>query len=99
MDACDDSEGYMGAILDRLQTVHLEACEQSKPEPVALAKRLFEWELGSDWEVFHRAAPSHAHVLGEPGLSEYRRLVEALWSAIPELSRGASTAMMGTDSR
>ena len=41
----DDSDGYMSMLLAKLQELHLGACRKAKPEPEALAERLFEWEL------------------------------------------------------
>ena len=38
----DDSDGYMGGILQRLQDLHLEACRKTPPDPEALAGRLFD---------------------------------------------------------
>jgi hypothetical protein len=52
----DDSDGYMGDILPELHDLHHDACLQAGPEPQALARRLFEWEMKSDWEIFYGAA-------------------------------------------
>ena len=41
MQEVDDSSGYMGGILDRLQEMHLKACRRAKPDQRALAERLF----------------------------------------------------------
>ncbi|MCG8356791.1 MAG: hypothetical protein MI920_14570, partial [Kiloniellales bacterium] len=41
----DDSDGGMGSLMNRLQALHLEACRIAKPDPEALAARLFEWEM------------------------------------------------------
>jgi hypothetical protein len=65
-----------GTIYGILEDLHHEACNQAKPDPEALAKRLFEWELGSDYGTFFDAVNTYADVLGERGLAEYRRLVE-----------------------
>ncbi len=37
----DDSNGEVGGVLHDLQVLHLEACEQAKPDGVKLARRLF----------------------------------------------------------
>jgi len=84
----DDSDGRMGEIRDRLTTLHHEACVQAHPDPVALAERLFEWELHSDWEVFLGAAATYADVLGEAGLAAYRRRAEEVWAALPAVAPG-----------
>lgn len=81
----DDSDGEVGSIAARLQETHLAACQKAKPDPEDLARRLFEWELRSDWEVFSGAAASYRDVLGEKGLAAYRQLAEERWSKIPAL--------------
>jgi tetratricopeptide (TPR) repeat protein len=87
--AVDDSDGTMGDIRDRLVTLHHEACVQARPDQVALAERLFEWELHSDWEIFLGAAAQYADVLGEAGLAAYRRRAEEVWARTPALAAGA----------
>jgi uncharacterized Zn finger protein len=79
----DDSDGYMGGLLEELQTLHLAACKQAKPDPEALAKRLFAWELRTPWDTFFGAAATYAGVLGKPGLAMYRKLAEAEWARVP----------------
>lgn len=85
---CDDSDGYMGALLCRLQDIHLDSCVACRPDPVALARRLFAWEVGSPWEVFYGAAGTYGELLGEAGLAEYRRLADAEWEKLPPLRPG-----------
>jgi hypothetical protein len=84
----DDSDGHMGGCIHELQELHHRACLQAKPDTVALARRLFEWEMRSEWEFFGGAAVIYADVLGETGLTEYRRLAEAEWSRVPALGPG-----------
>ena len=84
----DDSDGYMGGILNRLQELHYTACKKAKPDPEALARRLFEWELRSDWETFYGAAETYADVLGQKGLAVYQKLAEAEWANVPALGPG-----------
>ena len=84
----DDSDGYMGDLLQRLQELHLEACRVARPNPVDLAERLFEAEMASDYDTFHGAALVYADILGETGLAAYRRLAEADWAKIPALAPG-----------
>jgi len=33
----DDSDGWLGGLLGRLQELHLEACRRVRPDPVELA--------------------------------------------------------------
>jgi len=83
MNSMDDSDGYMRGILDRLQEIHLHACTAAKPDPVALAQKLFAWEMRSEWEVFFGAAEAYSKVLGADGLDAYRKLAEAEWAKVP----------------
>jgi uncharacterized Zn finger protein len=84
----DDSDGHMGGCINELQELHHRACQQAKPDAVALARRLFEWEMRSEWGFFGGAAVTYADVLGETGLTEYRRLAEVEWSRVPALGPG-----------
>lgn len=47
----DDSDGYVGDLLQRLQELHLEACRIARPDPLDLAERLFEAEMDSDYDL------------------------------------------------
>jgi uncharacterized Zn finger protein len=84
----DDSDGRMGECIHELQELHHRACQQAKPEAAALAQRLFEWEMHSDWEFFGGAVVTYADVLGNSGLAEYRRLADAEWLKVPPLGSG-----------
>lgn len=84
----DDSDGQMGGILERLQEIHHAACKKARPDSNALAKRLFEWELRTDWDTFFGAAERYADVLGEKGLAVYRTLAGAEWARVPALGPG-----------
>ena len=88
MNDMDDSDGFMGGILGRLQQLHLSACQLEKPNPLTMAKFLFEWEVRSGWEMFLGAAETYADVLGESGLAEYRKLAETKWARVPLLAPG-----------
>jgi len=60
MGSVDDSDGDLGGVLDRLQELHHQACKKARPDPEALAKRLFKWELNTDYDVFFGAASTYA---------------------------------------
>jgi hypothetical protein len=81
----DDSDGAVGEVRDRLLDLHLKACGKAGPEPEALARRLFDWEMTSQWDIFHAAARTYALVLGPKGLTTYRKLAEAAWAGVPAL--------------
>ncbi len=89
MGSVDDSDGCMGSILERLQTLHLKACKAAKPEPVALAERLFAWELGTSFDTFYDAGKTYASVLGTEGLARHRELLESAWARLPALKPGS----------
>jgi uncharacterized Zn finger protein len=78
----DDSDGWLAGISERLSDLHLRACAEGSPDPVALARRLVDLELTSELDGFHRAAATYAEVLTDVGLDEYRRLVEPRWDKI-----------------
>jgi uncharacterized Zn finger protein len=84
----DDSDGYMSDILPELQNLHHRACMDVRPDPRALARRLFEWEVNSEWEIFYGTAETYSDVFGAEGLAEYRRLAESEWEKIPQLNPG-----------
>ena len=73
MEQADDSGGYMGELRDRLQDIHYQACKEGKPEPVALAGRLFHWELHGEFDLFHGAISRYAKILGPKGVGAYRK--------------------------
>ena len=84
----DDSDGYMGGILQRLQELHLEACRKSKPDPEALAERLFDWEMRTHFDTFYAAAGTYSELLGKSGLAAYRRRAEDAWARVPQTRHG-----------
>lgn len=89
MGSVDDSGGYLGGIFEQLQELHHAACRKARPEPEALAARLFAWELRTDVDTFLGASETYADVLGKRGLSAYRELAEAEWAKVPALKPGS----------
>lgn len=83
MGSIDDSDGHLSTLRDLLHDIHFRACEEARPDPVSLAKRLLRFELQSDLDVFWGAAETYAGILGAKGLKEYRRLAEAEWAKVP----------------
>lgn len=92
MGSVDDSDGAMGDILGRLQALHHKACKRAKPDPESLARRLFAWELRTDYDTFYGAAEAYADVLGTKGLAVYRKLAEAEWAKVPALHPGPNNS-------
>lgn len=84
----DDSDGHARFLCERLERLHLAACERARPDPAALAERLLRWQLGCELEVFYDAADTYAGVLGQAGLARYAELARAEWEQVPALDPG-----------
>ena len=82
LNSVDDSNGMVGGVLHDVERLHRDACILAKPEPVALARRLYEWQMRSGL-VFSEVLDDYADVFGERGLAEYRRMAEADWASVP----------------
>jgi len=95
----DDSDGHFGMLRDRLQDIHNRACEEAHPDPVELAKRLFHWELHSDFDVFYGAVARYAKILGTKGMKMYRNLAEAEWAKVPARTAKHERSESGQHSR
>ncbi len=78
-ESIDDSNGEVGACLERACDIHRAAAAVARPEGLAFARELFEREMASDYGAFDGAASTYADVLGEEGLAEYRRLATDAW--------------------
>ncbi|MGH8909455.1 MAG: SWIM zinc finger family protein [Egibacteraceae bacterium] len=77
----EDSQPWLGSISARIGHMHLRACEQTRPDPAALAEQLVELELRFPLGVFYQAALRYAGLLGDMGLTEYRRLLRLRFDA------------------
>lgn len=84
----DDSDGRGAAVYAKACEIHLAACRQANPEPLALARELFRREVEAEWDFFHDASKAYADVLGDSGLAEYRRLASEAWRGIKPLRAG-----------
>ena len=84
----DDSDGCTGTILDDLHQLHLDACKRAKPDPVALAERLFDRHVNSGWDIFCGAYEVYGSILGKTGKARYRELAEAEWAKMPRVGPG-----------
>jgi len=85
IDSVDDSDGHLHEILEQVQELHYRACKQGRPNPRALAERLFRTELASGYGFFHNAIETYADVLGDEGLATYKELVNEEWEQLPKL--------------
>jgi len=96
----DDSNGYLGSVVSRLQDLHHAACIAARPDARRLGVRLVEFELKSDWEWFLQAPERYRDVLGEDGLAAYRARLEREWETLPRLSPERERPFLrGYDSR
>ncbi|MFY9259394.1 MAG: DUF6880 family protein [Gallionella sp.] len=90
MEEVDDSSGEVGAAADAVSELHLEACMMARPEPLALAARLFKFEITSDFGLWRATDSVYQSVLGEAGTRRYRELVEAAWQKFAPVKVGDS---------
>ncbi|HLA29603.1 MAG TPA: SWIM zinc finger family protein [Pseudomonas sp.] len=82
----DDSSGGLGEVLERLNRLHLQACTLAKPDPIALAERLFDLEMNASFDSFYDSALHYRDVLGNTGLEHFQTLALAEWSPLPRLT-------------
>lgn len=92
LNSVDDSDGRGGGVYAKGCEIHLAACRAAKRDPVALARDLFAREVDSAWDFFHGASEAYADILGDVGLSEYRRLANEAWQKIKPLRAGGRRA-------
>lgn len=93
----DDSDGRMGEVIGRLEELHLAACRRAGPASVALAERLFSWEVEGEWDIFDQAALRYSEVLNAEGLARYRELADERWTLVPALTPGDERRAAGGD--
>jgi hypothetical protein len=87
MSRVDDSSGWFSQIISELEAIHLKACEAARPDPVALARRLFALDVDSEWDILYDAPNRYADVLGEDGLAELQRLADERWDSLSDAER------------
>lgn len=86
LEKVDDSNGYVWPTIHELAAVHLEACEQTRPDPAKLAERLFRLQKNRLTDVLDDVFTVYANPLGEVGQRRYRQLVTKAWEALPDLA-------------
>lgn len=82
LEQVDDSSGEIGGIVHRLGELHLKACVMSKPEPGALAERLFRLETTLPFGLCSLDPVAYRVPFGKCGLRRYRELAQAEWQKI-----------------
>lgn len=83
LEQVDDSNGEFSWSLDALQALHFDACRQTRPAPLELARCLFEAELGARFDAFHESAIAYRELLGDEGLRHFQELARQHWQAVP----------------
>lgn len=81
----DNSDGYMTELVSSLLDIHLTACRAAPPDPLHLARKLFEWDMSTIMDISYSDADDddeYKEILGETGRAEFRRLVEEAWAGI-----------------
>ncbi len=74
--------GEIGMIWDRLLALHLKACQESKPDGVALAHRFFQSLVSNPWSPMVQAIKAYQSFFGAAGLAELQRLAEKRRAAL-----------------
>lgn len=82
LEQIDDSNGELDGIVHRLGELHLKACAMAKPEPAALAERLFRLETTLPFGLCSLDPVTYRRPLGKNGLRRYRELAQAEWQKI-----------------
>lgn len=85
LDSADDADGAIAEAVAALRPIHLRACEQARPEPLALAQYLAEHNL-AEIEEFAYDVDAYAQLLGEEGTV---RVHDAYRAAYERNPRGA----------
>lgn len=85
LEQIDDSDGHVYPAIEHLAQIHLAACTALRPDPVALAKRLFALQIEGSWDTFFTILPDYETPLGPEGLAVYRQLLEAEWQNLAPL--------------
>lgn len=86
LEQVDDSDGEGGDIVCRLGELHLQACLMARPDPAALAARLFRFETSLPFGLCSFNALTYADALGQEGLRRYRELAKAEWRKFKPLT-------------
>ncbi len=83
-------DGEMHGCLVFSQEIHLRACAAGKPDPTALAQRLFTRATADEWGVFADVVADYGDALGPAGVATLRGLITEELQQLPRLVAGAS---------
>jgi uncharacterized Zn finger protein len=97
----DDSDGEATENVMRLGALHLAACRMARPEPLALAARMYRLETTLPCGIYSFDPFEYREVLGDAGFERYREMAQAAWRAMEgsasanyEIDRYAVTRLM-----
>ena len=79
----DDSGGGLAEAIGQAEGINQAACSVASPDAVHLADYLVEKTLSSNYGIFSGRHAEYAELLGEPGRTRYRELVEDAWRSNP----------------
>jgi uncharacterized Zn finger protein len=88
LETVDDSDGVVGATLDRLGQLHASTAAAAKIEPRQFAKRFYDLRLLDEWDAL-RDLEAYKPALGKAGLTVLRDLAQADWKKYAQLQPGS----------
>jgi hypothetical protein len=93
----DDTDGHLHELFEATMDLHLRACRQARPDPVALAERLYRWATEWELDLFLGAIRAYAPVLGDVGLAAFHKVATQRWEEVPPIGpRDDPRAEFGT---
>jgi uncharacterized Zn finger protein len=75
---CDPDSG-LGQVADQFLSLHRRACEAAGPDPIELARWVFDFERSYTNRAYDGTVFRYLEPLGERGLVFYRKLAEGGW--------------------
>jgi hypothetical protein len=84
----DDADGHLHELFEAMMDLHLRACRQARPDPVALAERLYRWATEWELDLFVGAIRAYAPVLGDVGLAAFHKVATQRWEEVPPIGPG-----------
>ncbi|MDR2980683.1 MAG: SWIM zinc finger family protein [Puniceicoccales bacterium] len=82
-------EGDLNYPLEKLISIHLEACRKTKPAVTALAELLFTWEMEDPVGYVSGISQQYAELLGTKGIAHLKTLAEKHLEDTDESSHAA----------
>lgn len=83
LDHVEYLDDEISGFLEDLALLHQQACLALRPDPIALAERLFEGNMNEGWGAYLDSYRSYAKALGTKGRARFRELAEKEWKNAP----------------